>query len=96
MQLGRLRKLLRERDLDLELTPEARTFLGDQGYDPPYGARPLKRAICATCRTRWPKLPRAASSTRATRSWSNGRRRRRGADLHPQTAAAQRGHVMME
>jgi ATP-dependent Clp protease ATP-binding subunit ClpB len=45
LQLGRLRKLLRDRDLDIELTPEARTFLADQGYDPQYGARPLKRAL---------------------------------------------------
>ena len=45
LQLERLRKLLRERDLDLELTPEARTWLGDRGYDPQYGARPLKRAL---------------------------------------------------
>jgi ATP-dependent Clp protease ATP-binding subunit ClpB len=45
LQLGRLRKLLRERDLDLELSPEARAFLADQGYDPQYGARPLKRAL---------------------------------------------------
>jgi ATP-dependent Clp protease ATP-binding subunit ClpB len=45
LQLGRLRKLLRERDLELELTPEAAIFLGDRGYDPAYGARPLKRAI---------------------------------------------------
>jgi ATP-dependent Clp protease ATP-binding subunit ClpB len=45
LQLGRLRKLLRERDLELELTPEARTFLADKGYDPTYGARPLKRAL---------------------------------------------------
>ena len=45
LQLGRLRKLLRERDLDLDLAPEARTFLADQGYDPQYGARPLKRAL---------------------------------------------------
>jgi len=45
LQLARLRKLLRERDLELELTPEAANFLGDRGYDPVYGARPLKRAI---------------------------------------------------
>jgi ATP-dependent Clp protease ATP-binding subunit ClpB len=45
LQLARLRKLLRERDLNLELSPEARTFLADQGYDPQYGARPLKRAL---------------------------------------------------
>ena len=45
LQLARLRKLLRERDLDVELSPEARTWLGDRGYDPHYGARPLKRAL---------------------------------------------------
>jgi ATP-dependent Clp protease ATP-binding subunit ClpB len=45
IQLGRLRKLLAERDLDIDLSPEALRFLGDQGYDPVYGARPLKRAI---------------------------------------------------
>ena len=45
LQFARLRKLLRERDLDIELTPEARTWLGDRGYDPQYGARPLKRAL---------------------------------------------------
>jgi ATP-dependent Clp protease ATP-binding subunit ClpB len=45
LQLERLRKLLRERGLELELTPEARELLADRGYDPVYGARPLKRAI---------------------------------------------------
>ncbi len=45
LQLGRLRKLLHERNLEMELTPEAANFLGDRGYDPTYGARPLKRAI---------------------------------------------------
>ena len=45
MQMARFRKLLRERDLDIELSDEARTFLADKGYDPTYGARPLKRAI---------------------------------------------------
>jgi ATP-dependent Clp protease ATP-binding subunit ClpB len=45
LQFARLRKLLRERDLDIELSAEARTWLGDRGYDPQYGARPLKRAL---------------------------------------------------
>jgi ATP-dependent Clp protease ATP-binding subunit ClpB len=45
LQLARLRKLLKERELDIELSPEARTFIADQGYDPVYGARPLKRAL---------------------------------------------------
>ena len=34
-----------ERGVDVELTDAARTLLGDLGYDPTYGARPLKRVI---------------------------------------------------
>ena len=45
IQLGRLRKLLTDKQLDLKLTDAARDFLTTQGYDPVYGARPLKRAI---------------------------------------------------
>ncbi len=45
IQVDRFRKLLRDRDLDLELSAQARTFLADKGYDPTYGARPLKRVI---------------------------------------------------
>src|SRR5207248_1418254 len=45
IQIERVRKLLHERDLDLEVTPLARTYLAEVGYDPTFGARPLKRAI---------------------------------------------------
>jgi ATP-dependent Clp protease ATP-binding subunit ClpB len=45
IQLAHLRKLLVDRDLDIEVTPDALRFIGDEGYDPTYGARPLKRAI---------------------------------------------------
>jgi ATP-dependent Clp protease ATP-binding subunit ClpB len=45
IQLERVRKLLAERRLTLELTAEAKQLLADRGYDPHYGARPLKRAI---------------------------------------------------
>ncbi|MCS6880874.1 MAG: ATP-dependent chaperone ClpB [Oscillochloridaceae bacterium] len=45
IQLGRLRKLLADRKLSLELTEAARARLVEEGYDPIYGARPLKRAI---------------------------------------------------
>ena len=34
-----------ERGIDVQLTPEARELIGDLGYDPVYGARPLKRVI---------------------------------------------------
>jgi ATP-dependent Clp protease ATP-binding subunit ClpB len=45
IQLGRLRTLLAARRIGLELTEAAREALGDEGYDPVYGARPLKRVI---------------------------------------------------
>ncbi|MCU0490832.1 MAG: ATP-dependent chaperone ClpB [Chloroflexaceae bacterium] len=45
IQLGRLRGLLTDRKIGLELTEAARNQLGDEGYDPVYGARPLKRVI---------------------------------------------------
>jgi ATP-dependent Clp protease ATP-binding subunit ClpB len=44
-QMARLRKLLSERQLNLELSDGARDFLAEAGYDPVYGARPLRRAI---------------------------------------------------
>ncbi|MCG5237589.1 ATP-dependent chaperone ClpB [Xanthobacter oligotrophicus] len=45
IQMGRLRKLLEDRKITIELSPEARAFLAEKGYDPAYGARPLKRTI---------------------------------------------------
>jgi ATP-dependent Clp protease ATP-binding subunit ClpB len=45
IQLGRLRERLADRHIVLELTPAARRHLVKTGYDPVYGARPLKRAI---------------------------------------------------
>jgi ATP-dependent Clp protease ATP-binding subunit ClpB len=45
LQLGRLQGSLLERDVRLEATPEARRLIADAGYDPAFGARPLKRAI---------------------------------------------------
>ncbi|MEY3338224.1 MAG: hypothetical protein RL245_1216 [Pseudomonadota bacterium] len=45
IQLGQLRKRLIERGLDLALDDKARDLLGEAGFDPVYGARPLKRAI---------------------------------------------------
>jgi ATP-dependent Clp protease ATP-binding subunit ClpB len=45
IQLRRLAKLLEERKIVLELDDNARKWLADKGYDPAYGARPLKRVI---------------------------------------------------
>ncbi|NWP00820.1 hypothetical protein GY973_22255, partial [Escherichia coli] len=38
-------KLLKDRKIQLDLTDAARVWLGRVGYDPVYGARPLKRAV---------------------------------------------------
>jgi ATP-dependent Clp protease ATP-binding subunit ClpB len=45
IQLDRLKKLLADRKITLQLDDKAREWLGDKGYDPAYGARPLKRVI---------------------------------------------------
>jgi ATP-dependent Clp protease ATP-binding subunit ClpB len=45
IQLTRLRQRLEERKIVLELTDKARDYLAENGYDPSYGARPLKRMI---------------------------------------------------
>ena len=45
IQVARIARLLEERKVGLELTEAARTWLGRVGYDPVYGARPLKRAV---------------------------------------------------
>ena len=45
IQIQRLRTRLAERELGLDVTPEAMDYLAATGYDPVYGARPLKRAI---------------------------------------------------
>jgi ATP-dependent Clp protease ATP-binding subunit ClpB len=45
IQLGHLRKLLADRKINLELTEAAKQHLAAAGYDPTFGARPLKRAI---------------------------------------------------
>ena len=45
IQFGRLQRLLVDRKIVLDLDAQARAWLADKGYDPVYGARPLKRAI---------------------------------------------------
>ncbi|MDQ0390353.1 ATP-dependent chaperone ClpB [Labrys monachus] len=45
IQMARLQKLLDERKITIELDDAARSYLADKGYDPAYGARPLKRTI---------------------------------------------------
>jgi len=45
IQLGKLESMLAKRKLSVKLTDAAKMFLADHGWDPLYGARPLKRAI---------------------------------------------------
>jgi len=45
LQLARMRTRLAERGLSLELTDEAKEVVTEAGWDPTYGARPLKRAL---------------------------------------------------
>ena len=45
IQLARLARLLEDRKITLDLSPAARSWLAEKGYDPAYGARPLKRVI---------------------------------------------------
>ena len=45
IQLGDLRRRLEARRISIEVTPEAEMWLGDHGYDPDFGARPLRRVI---------------------------------------------------
>jgi len=45
LQVATLMERVRERGIEVELTDDARTLLGNLGYDPTYGARPLKRVI---------------------------------------------------
>jgi len=45
LQVDRLSGRVRERGIEIELSDDARTLIADLGYDPTYGARPLKRVI---------------------------------------------------
>ncbi len=45
IQMEHLKKLLEDRKITIVLEPKAREWLAEKGYDPAYGARPLKRAI---------------------------------------------------
>ncbi len=45
IQIGRLKSRLAEREITLEISDDALAYLGEAGFDPIYGARPLKRAI---------------------------------------------------
>jgi ATP-dependent Clp protease ATP-binding subunit ClpB len=52
LQLDELRNRLAENQIDLEITPQARRIIAEHGYDPVYGARPLRRYIAHEVETR--------------------------------------------
>jgi ATP-dependent Clp protease ATP-binding subunit ClpB len=52
LQIALLRTRLRDRDIEIVLTEAARAHLARAGYDPVYGARPLKRLVQRTLETR--------------------------------------------
>ncbi|MBV6652472.1 MAG: ATP-dependent chaperone ClpB, partial [Mameliella sp.] len=43
--LKKVKKMLGEQEMSIELTPEAEDLLADMGYDPQFGARPMKRVL---------------------------------------------------
>ena len=45
LQIDRVKKMLEEQDVQLDVTPQAVEFIAEEGYDPTFGARPVKRAI---------------------------------------------------
>lgn len=56
IQMHRLEKLVEARDMHITLTPAARHFLAERGFDPVYGARPLKRVIQKEVQNKLAKL----------------------------------------
>ena len=45
LQLAQLRELLKQKEIELQITDDALDYLGEEGFDPQFGARPLKRVI---------------------------------------------------
>ena len=85
LQLARLRKLLRERELDLELSPEARPSWAITATIPLYGARPSNGRMMRYVQDPLAKRVRQASFAPGdTASWWSSSRRR--ADDHPEAA----------
>ena len=80
LQVDGLIRRIAERDIEVEMTDDARTLLGNLGYDPTYGARPLKRVIQKQLVD---TLALKILEGRVRRGRPGGGRRRRGrADLH--------------
>ena len=77
IQLVRLQKLLDERKITITLDAAAREWLADKGYDPAYGARPLKRVIqkraAGSARRADPRRHASRTATRSRCRWARSR-----------------------
>ncbi len=71
IQLGQLQKRLAQRRLELQVTPKAKEWLAERGFDPLYGARPLRRLVQQAigdqlARACWPVTSATVTSFRST------------------------------
>ena len=91
IEVEKVHKRLKPREITFRLTPEATAFLIEKGYDPQYGARPLRRAV-----ERYLEDPMAEEILRGTikNARLRGRRRKRqGPHLHRRRGCrARAGH----
>ncbi len=62
LMMARVEEQLKDREIGIALTPEAKELLVDVGYDPTMGARPLRRAIQRQWKTCWQRKCCPASS----------------------------------
>ena len=89
IQLGLLAKRLAARDITLEVDEAARTWLANRGYDPVYGARPLKRVIQKELQDKLAsEAPRRRDPRRRGGAGDGGGRGARVGAAAPQPAAA--------
>ena len=83
IQMARLQKLLTDRKITLKLDDAARTWLANRGYDPAYGARPLKRVIQKSVQDPLAELLLAGQDQGRRHGQADGARRR---DRHQRRA----------
>jgi ATP-dependent Clp protease ATP-binding subunit ClpA len=90
LQIKHLEQLLADRDLGLEVTDKARQEIANRGYDPTYGARPLKRVIQQEIQN-----PLATETAPTSRSWPSAAataHRGRGSGLCPRRCCRKGNH----
>ncbi len=90
IQMARLQKLLDERKITITLEPSARDWLAEKGWDPAYGARPLKRVIQKSVQD--PLAEMILAGQRQGRREGRRLSRQAGADVQRQTGAGGVSH----